>query len=276
MLNQYVNKVQQSNGTVLIDITDTTAVASDVASGKYFYLATGEKVEGTSSGGGTPAISVVDTTDSHGGTVRTITALDISDTTAVAGDVAQGKYFYTAQGVKTAGTGSGGSPSATQHTIYFEFSDSTDTTINAWYDDSFISDAITATEPTTYGQKTVTLAQLDGVTWYEPSQETWETVYDGSITAYDSQATIPSLADYYFSADEVYKVTFSGTEYVCQTEYYQPGNTYIVGNIELLNDASASGLPFLCYNVGWGALYIVIRNGGTGITYTYKLERKVS
>ena len=167
MPNQYVNKVQQSNGTVLIDITDTTAVASDVATGKYFYLATGEKVEGTSSGGGTPAISVVDTTDSHGGTVREITALDISDTTAVASDVAQGKYFYTAQGVKTAGTGSGGSPSATQHSIYFEFSDSTNTTINAWYDDAFISNAITATTPTTYGGKTVTLAQLDGVTWYE-------------------------------------------------------------------------------------------------------------
>ena len=33
---------------------------------------------------------------------------DISDTTCVAGDVAQGKYFYTAQGVRTAGTSSGG------------------------------------------------------------------------------------------------------------------------------------------------------------------------
>lgn len=121
------------------------------------------------SGGGTPAISVVDTTDTHGGTIREITALDISDTTAVAADVAQGKYFYTAAGVKTAGTGSGGTPSQTQHTIYFEFSDSTNTTITAYYDDSFISDAITATTPTTYGQKTVTLAQLDGVTWYEPA-----------------------------------------------------------------------------------------------------------
>lgn len=120
-------------------------------------------------GGGTPAISVVDTTDTHGGTVRTITALDISDTTAVASDVAQGKYFYTAQGVKTAGTGSGGSPSATQHSIYFEFSDSTNTTITAYWDDSFISNSITATTPTTYGGKTVTLAQLDGVTWYEVS-----------------------------------------------------------------------------------------------------------
>lgn len=46
------NKVQLANGTVLIDLTDTTANAADVAQGKYFYTSAGVRTEGTSSGGG--------------------------------------------------------------------------------------------------------------------------------------------------------------------------------------------------------------------------------
>lgn len=45
--NQYVNQVGLADGTVLIDLTTDTAVASDVASGKYFHLKTGERVAGT-------------------------------------------------------------------------------------------------------------------------------------------------------------------------------------------------------------------------------------
>ena len=44
--NPYVNKVVFGSTTVM-DISDTTADASKVLSGAYFYLRTGEKVQGT-------------------------------------------------------------------------------------------------------------------------------------------------------------------------------------------------------------------------------------
>lgn len=51
--NPYVNKVVNAEtNTTLIDLTSDTAVAADVAQGKYFHLATGERVQGTSTGGG--------------------------------------------------------------------------------------------------------------------------------------------------------------------------------------------------------------------------------
>lgn len=49
--NPYVNKVELANGTTLIDLSTDTAVAADVAQGKYFHLATGERVQGTASSG---------------------------------------------------------------------------------------------------------------------------------------------------------------------------------------------------------------------------------
>lgn len=45
------NKVALSDGTVLIDLTGDTAVASDVASGKTFHLASGLQATGTATGG---------------------------------------------------------------------------------------------------------------------------------------------------------------------------------------------------------------------------------
>ena len=80
MANTYVNKVVQSNGTVLIDISDATATADKILQGYTAYGATGEKLTGTAvipTGGG---VTIQDTTDAAGGTIRTITAQEISGT----------------------------------------------------------------------------------------------------------------------------------------------------------------------------------------------------
>lgn len=50
------------NGTTLMDVTDTTAIASDVNDGKYFYAASGVKTEGTNTG----EVAVIFTQDVNG------------------------------------------------------------------------------------------------------------------------------------------------------------------------------------------------------------------
>ena len=64
MANTTVNKVVLGNET-LIDLTSDTAVAADVAQGKYFHLASGERVQGTSTGGGTEAGTVTQDADGY-------------------------------------------------------------------------------------------------------------------------------------------------------------------------------------------------------------------
>lgn len=54
----------------------------------------------------------------------------------------------------------------TQHTVHFDFTDTSDTDISAYYSDSLISTMITNYTPTTYNNKTVDDAELDGVEWY--------------------------------------------------------------------------------------------------------------
>ena len=83
MANTYVNKVELADGTTLIDISDSTVTAADVLNSKYFYDASGQKQQGTATGGGSGGIVISDTTDAAGGTVRTITGVQISGTKSI-------------------------------------------------------------------------------------------------------------------------------------------------------------------------------------------------
>lgn len=177
----------------------------------------------------------------------------------------------------------GGTPSATAHTIYFEFADDTNATITAYYDSTFISNAITATEPTTYGGKTVTLAQLDGVTWYEydPS-ETWETLIEGNIS-YEPDTPYPycwisDLGSVTVPMGSVWRITFNNIEYRCTVTQTasENANSGLIGNP--LYDGGTddgSGVPFSFYQSPWGAW-----SGGAdvsgGSAVPVKIERLVT
>ena len=62
MANPYNNKVILSDGTTIMDISDTTAEAADVASGKIFYTKAGKRETGTASGGGSVSYDTKTTT----------------------------------------------------------------------------------------------------------------------------------------------------------------------------------------------------------------------
>lgn len=55
-----VNLPKSGGGTATFtDVTDTTAAAADVATGKYFYTSAGVRTEGTNSGGGGSGIATL-------------------------------------------------------------------------------------------------------------------------------------------------------------------------------------------------------------------------
>lgn len=76
---------KQGGGTAsFTDVTDTTAAASDVATGKYFYTAAGVRTAGTNSGGGGSSMNVQVAQSTSRATSSTYTSV-ISLTCSTAG-----------------------------------------------------------------------------------------------------------------------------------------------------------------------------------------------
>ena len=172
----------------------------------------------------------------------------------------------------------GGTPSATAHTIEFEFTDSTSTTLTGYWDAAFITSAITATTPTEYGGKTVNSASLDGVEWY--NAEAYVVLYEGTPEFYTDDGNyfwIPAMASVQPTVGSVWRITIDGTEYDCTAQLYgYEGIDVIVGNpVHLGGTDDGSGVPVACYNYNnynraWVAQTTTFTAGG----HTVKIERQ--
>ena len=100
-----VNLPITGGGTAsFVEISDTTATASDVASGKVFYTSAGTRTVGTATGGGGSAVVVTTEPDTGGGTITNITAVDLSNDTVDAAHLLTGYTAHDRTG--TAITGS--------------------------------------------------------------------------------------------------------------------------------------------------------------------------
>ena len=98
------NKVT-AGGQTLIDLSqDTVTQASHIMAGYVGHLADGTQVTGTGTGGGGAAITIVDTLDANGGTIRTITAVDISSDTITAAHLESGYTAHDAAGNAVTGS----------------------------------------------------------------------------------------------------------------------------------------------------------------------------
>lgn len=185
---------------------------------------------------------------------KTITANGIYDPSD---DDADGYGVVT---VNVSGGGGGASPAATQHTIHLEFTDSTNTNINLYYDDSFINSIITSFQPTTYGQKIVDTASLDNTIWYTSDSNSWETVYDGVCNWYpDDNNDYPycwlsSLAEVEIPVGSIWRVTYNNLVYTLTGMYNSVEEDYYIGNTKWAGGADNNvDAPFVLGPTPWDA-----------------------
>lgn len=187
-----------------------------------------------------PAIEV----PKSGGGVASFT--DVTDTTAVASDVMQGKYFFTASGQLTLGTASGGG-----------------------------GGSVTVTDEANATGTTCVITSGGSPT---PS-ETWETIWEGTKAP---NADTPynyfwfnEMTNVYPSLGSVWKITVNGTSYRCTAYVLSELSQICIGNPKYSGGTDdGSDVPFNFYNAGWGALV-----GDTElptVNYSFKFERLVT
>jgi len=195
MPNQYKNKVVY-NGQTLIDLTTDTAIATDVLSGKYFHLATGERVQGA-------CTYDADTTDAN----------------ATAGEILSGKTAYV-NGNKI--TGSMPNNGATNVTV----SSVSGASIPAGYSDGSAKAVLDSASASALSanniRQGVTILGVEGTL----SPEDDLTVGPVSATPTGSQQIITAASQ---NLDYITQVTVAAIPYT-ETPNAQGGVTVVIGS----------------------------------------------
>ena len=88
-----VNLPKTGGGTATFtDVTDSTATAADVATGKYFYTAAGVRTQGTNSGGGGGGLTLIQTTSLGSLSTSSTSAADTGKTVSCASTTGWANY----------------------------------------------------------------------------------------------------------------------------------------------------------------------------------------
>lgn len=192
--NQYVNKVVY-DGQTLIDLTTDTVAASDVLSGKYFHLPSGQRVQGSCA-----------------------YDADTSDANAVAGEILYGKTAYVNGNKITGSMSNNGSNNVT-------LTSTAGATIPAGYYDgsgSAVLDSASASALVAGNiRQGVTILGVTGS--YDPTGE----IVSGPITATpsSSQQVITAASQ---GLDYITQVTVNAIPYT-ETDNAQGGKTVTIG-----------------------------------------------
>lgn len=195
--NEYVNQVALADGTVLIDLSTDTAVASEVKSGKYFHLATGERVQGTN------------TFDSN-----------TTDANAAASEILSGKTAYVNKNKITGEMTNNGAVSGTISTKAGTY------TVPAGYHSGLGSVAISSTEQAKIIASNIKSGiEILGVTGSYSGESV--DVTSVNVTPYLTAATVLPPSGYdYISQVNVAAIT------ITETDNAAGGKTVVIGAVD--------------------------------------------
>ena len=296
------------------DTSPTTAVESDVASGKIFFKADGSQATGTGSGADCPTFTV--TVNSGWTAVTSVTCdktysecfalYEDGNSLAVFHIVDNGNEYDVGAGMTDSITGGLRYAAASSEIAWLIVDFSSNGTITGTLDPIPFRDStdltastLTVTAPAGYYESNATKTLSDqnliaanikkdisifGVTGsYEGGGgTTWGTTFNGTVSVEDwgEDLYYAFLRDYFttnpvFAFGDTYRITWGLNQYTCVVQEYDPTNdSYMVGNAVLFGGSTGNNEPFVLVQA-YDSDDILIGTTTSPGTVNLKIEKQV-